>query len=161
VDEAVQEGRSRLDLYRKSRVFGTPVLYLHSAGGLVIPKAPPDPKKQTSAAETSGVKDQAPATAGTSTTAPAATPAATAPPPPLARDVLDPAFGAGINAAQVLAEPNARIAMTQRLLKLKKDMANKGRTEVFNALYQTWAAEIDPTYKDVLLAVMEAVPSGG
>jgi hypothetical protein len=103
------------------------------------------------------VKEQTPAPA---VAQPAAAQAASAP-APLARNVLDLVFDAGITAAQILADPNAKIAMTQRLVKLKKDLANKGRTEIFNALYQNWAGETDPTYKDVLLAVMEAVPPGG
>jgi hypothetical protein len=38
VDEAVQEGRRRLDLTRKTRLFGTPILFMHSATSLVLPK---------------------------------------------------------------------------------------------------------------------------
>jgi hypothetical protein len=161
VDEAVQEGRSRLDLYRKSRVFGTPVLYMHSAGGLVVQKPPAEGTKPSAAAETSGASQAPHAGEAAAPAQPAGAPPAASAPAPLAKPVLDLVFDAGITAAQSLADSNAKIAMTQRLAKLKKDLAHKGRTEIFNALYQKWASENDSTFKDVLLAVMEAVPAAG
>jgi hypothetical protein len=148
VDEAVQEGRSRLDLYRRSRVFGTPVLYMHSAGGLVLPKPPPDTVKITSSSGAgAGAEKPKPQPAADAAAAPA----------PMDQADLDNIFKIGLNAAQSITDNNAKIAMTQRLLKLKKGLAGKTRTDVFNAIYQDWAKDTDPNYRDVLVSIMEAI----
>ena len=46
IDGAVQQGRYNIDRLRKTRVFGTPVLYMHSCDGIILP--PPAPSSSPS-----------------------------------------------------------------------------------------------------------------
>lgn len=147
VDEAVQEGRSKLDLYRRSRLFGTPVLYMHSAGGLVLPKPSPSQDKSTgSSAIERGVEK--------TTTQPEV--GAASKPVPVDQAVLDKVISVGVTAAQSISDSNARIALTQRLFKMKKDLMDKTSTDTFNAFFQVWQQEPNPLIKDVWETIIQA-----
>ena len=149
VDEAVQEGRSKLDLYRRSRLFGTPVLYMHSADGLVLPKTPPElPKPVISSSIQVGVKD--------TFTKPAS---GTAPKPvPVDQAVLDQFLNVGLEAVKKsISDIDTKSALGKRLLNYKKDFVGKTRPEIFDILLQAWQNEEDKSCKEVLLDVMEVI----
>lgn len=148
VDEAVQEGRRSLDLHRRSRLFGTPVLYMHSAGGLVLPR-PAAP------AAVSGVAPGRPSEAQ-KPPEPQGTGGGAQMPTVSAAD-LDKVFGTGIQAAQAVSDGGKRATILQKLFKMRNDLSGKSSTEVFTACFQAWQEEQDPELRSVWETVMPVV----
>lgn len=151
VDEAVQEGRRKLDLYRRSRLFGTPMLYMHSAGGLVLPpKEPADTDKST------GPSNEL------TTTAPMETPVqplqsgiTMQPSAPAAPDVLARVINIAFETAKSFPEGADKTKLRQRLIRMKKELSEKSGTDIFNTVFQAWEDESDPKVKDVWVLMME------
>ncbi len=144
VDEAVQEGRRKLDLHRRSRLFGTPMLYMHSAGGLVLPRPRAATEKSTSSAG-----DGAQPKPVTQQPAGAAASASQA--------KLDQLINSGIEAGRAIPDAGSKIKLTQRLFKMKKDLTDKSSTDIFNTFFQAWEQEPDPLVKQVWETIMQAI----
>jgi hypothetical protein len=151
VDEAVQEGRSKLDLYRRSRLFGTPVLYMHSAGGLVLPKAPLDSAKSISSSRSESG-------AGETAAQPAAS--ALSKPVPVDQAMLQKAVNAGFEATNSIQDNSAKNELRKRLFKMKSELMDKGSTgstDIFNEFFKVWDQEADPCAKDVWAKVLQEI----
>jgi hypothetical protein len=151
VDEGVQEGRRKLDLYRRSRLFGTPVLYMHSVDGLVLPRKVP-PQTQTAGS---------PGTTPSSRVLPdkaAEQQAADAGPEPASPAILDQVIEAGFEAANEIADNNKKFRLRQSLLKMRPVLAKKTSTDIFNALFEAWQKEADSHLKQVWETLMQTLP---
>lgn len=145
VDEAVQEGRRKLDLHRRSRLFGTPMLYMHSAGGLILPRPKKTTSDKTSSSADDGAQQKPAVQAATGGVAPA----------PQAK--LDQLISSGIEAGRSIPDADAKIKLTQRLFKMKRDLTNKTSTDIFNTFFQAWEQEPDPLIKQVWETIMQAI----
>jgi hypothetical protein len=169
VDEAVQEGRYELDRHRSSRVFGTPVLYMHCAEALALPQEPPESSQLAGSSIAQGRAGEGvgaiptpetidPAISAKITEAAsdtAAQPAAT--PETADQAALTRAIKAGLDATAAIADDNAKMAMRRRLLRMKGKLEGKTVTEIFNTIFQQWDEEADPRFKEVLELAMTAV----
>lgn len=147
VDEAVQDGRSRLDLYRRSRLFGTPVLYMHSADGLVLPK--PQTKKDNPPSQ--------PGASGETATVTPPAPGSASKAEPMDSAAFNKVINSAITSATAIQDPGIRIAITQRLLTMKRDLTGKTRTDIFNAFFLEWDKATDQETKQVLETILPVI----
>ena len=145
VDEAVQEGRTNLDLNRHSRLFGTPVLYMHSAVGLVLPKPSPASTQTLSSLPTESEAN------GTITQSAAA---ASSTPVRVNKADLETAVHAGVTAAHCISEEEARNELIKQLFNMKNDFKDTSRTDVFTKFLTFWEGATDPVVKTVWEAVL-------
>jgi hypothetical protein len=148
VDEAVQEGRRRLDMYRRSRVFGTPILYMHSASTLIMPKQRrSDPSKTIVPSEP---KSDAPADTSVPTQV-----TETTSPLEAAPDVLELVISRGFQAAKVFPVGENRARLRKQLIDMNVALKGKTKTDIFNAVFEAWESETSPEIKAVWYSIMQ------
>ena len=148
VDEAVQEGRRRMDSERRSLVFGTPVLFMHSADGLVLP--PPKPGEGAKPAGEIGGQPAAQVSGEGRAPTGGQLPAADA-------SVVEQVIQVGLQAANSLSGATQAI-MIARLSKLKTQLIGKSSTEILNLLLDVWNKEKDVSIKEIWFNMMGVVP---
>ena len=148
VDEAVQEGRRRLDMYRRSRVFGTPILYMHSASTLIMPKqrrSDPNKSNVPSEQKTDAPGDTSVPTQVTETTSPLEA----------APDVLELVISRGFQAAKMFPVGENRARLRKHLIDMNVELKGKTRTDIFNAVFEAWESEGSPEIKAVWYSIMQ------
>lgn len=145
VDEAVQEGRRNMDFKRSSLVFGTPVLFMHSADGLVQ-----IPGKGVKLAE-DGVEqvddDQV-----------RLTPSSTQEQPSLAdSSLVRKIIKVGLDATKKSLEGDDAIHMRMNLIKLEGELSDKPSIDIANMLTQRWEDETDNQKREIWLDMIEHI----
>ncbi|MBI4528488.1 MAG: CHAT domain-containing protein [Deltaproteobacteria bacterium] len=157
VDEAVQDGRYSIDKLRKTRVFGTPVLYMHSADGIIMPR-----KDSAAVAERGMPSKSAPP--------PDANGHAKISPAPATggafagvehhgiEKIEDRIIDAGSARIDAIADAQRKLALLRRLPQLRGDLAGRSIHDMANILFCEWQKERDEDVKLVWSAMMDALP---
>jgi hypothetical protein len=151
IDGAVQQGRYSIDRFRKTRVFGTPVLYMHSCDGIILP--PPSP--------TSSPSSQSPVSS-----APASSPVPGKPEvlevgplevaqaaETLGQVPIDALMQIGGACIRTLSDP-VRSRLQVQLPGLRAKLIGKNVNDVVNLLFDKWEGA-DPDAKIVWQAMLD------
>ncbi len=160
VDTAVQEGRRRLDRNRQTRLFGTPVLYMHSSDGIIIRKTQ---NKGEANNPVSGQENGTPTPApmvqkdsdtfvtGKSTDSGLTISASDMSP---TRKIII----AGLTTIGNMGlEEGDRFLLRRWVLKYEKELANKTAAQMGNLLFQRYQEEQNPLQKNILWDMMNEV----
>jgi hypothetical protein len=154
IDGAVQQGRFSIDRLRKTRVFGTPVLYMHSCDGIILssPSPPPSPSQQSpvSSAPASAPVPGKPDNLEVSSVeaAPAPTPEA------LGQGPIEALIQIGVTRIRALSDPGLRARLQLQLPGLRAQLIGKNVNDVVNLLFDKWEGA-DPEAKIVWQAMLD------
>ena len=154
VDEAVQEGRRELDRNHRSRLFGTPVLYMHSAGSLVLPKPSTSQRNFTGNLAGEPVEEIIPRQASDTASKSSGVAVAVLVSTDLESVRVNPAtldqvIDDGIKEAQSIPDSDTCIALSQRLIKMRKSLIAKTRKDVFSEFIEASRLETNALIKNV------------
>ena len=150
MDEAVQEGRRKLDSERRSLVFGTPVLYMHSAEGLVLAPAKPGEGAETA-------DDQAGKQAGAKQ---GQVPQPSADQVPAADiGLVKRVIQVGVKAAKDKLHGPTQTITLARIAKIESQLTGKSTLDILNQLVAIWDKEGNKEIQEIWFSMMsEAAP---
>lgn len=153
IDGAVQQGRHRIDRLRQTRVFGTPVLYMHSCDGIILPppstSSSPSPQSPVSSAPASSPVPGKPDKLEVGPL-----PAAPAQALELGQAPIDALMQIGGARIRTLSNQVLRGRLQVQLPALRPELIGKNVNDVVNVLFEQWE-KADPEAKIVWQAMLD------
>jgi CHAT domain-containing protein len=152
IDGAVQQGRHSIDRLRQTRVFGTPVLYMHSCDGIILP--PPSPSSSSSESPVSSAPASSPVPGKPDKLEVGPLEAAAPQTLALGQAPIDALMQIGGARIRTLSDQVLRGRLQVQLPGLRTQLIGKNVNDVVNLLFDRWEGA-DPEAKIVWQAMLD------